>query len=964
MPETRPATLYDVITSEAQSAKVPPELALAVAQQESGFNPTAASPKGARGIFQLMPETAAGLGVTDPDDPVQNIRGGVKYLRQQLEASGGDIQGALARYNFGPGNIAKGRPLPTETTDYVQKVMKETDFRRWYGQHAATQQLDPNPDAPEHFYDYRAAHDAGAQPDESGHWPSQFKKAGHPNLVVGGVDTRIGIPPMQPVASHAQPGEEGPVGAPPPTPEKKGWIRSTLEGLDPRTPEGRRNIAGGIGAASGAILAAPTAAVSGPIGPGTGAVLGAMTAGGLVGGGEALIRRLVGTAPPNESVVGQFGHAATEQGLYEMGGQAALWPVRALGRRLVATRVGRYATEGLSQQKQALSTQLQSALDSAKTLLRSTKASTRGDVSAAATTARQGVKGAEAAGAGRVSQAEAMGKAGVTQAEAQAGAGAERAAQPYDQMVGAPPPTPATAGRQANEVIQEGGAARARDQLGQAVDKAAESGPDVDISQLKGEARKILEKEIKPPNESFPHGTPDSGVLSDEVVAANSGFAPERVTELRAKAAAGDTRAAENLANIEAAVRAQPEVAAAQAESRKEILKHPALGVVNRILNAEDTVPFKDAHLFKRELDEAIGSTWDQSARKRVTNITKVLRGNLRGALAGHEPYNQATAAYAKVAPLYTQGIAPKLRKLAVEKPEAVVSMLVPKEPTHAVMLHDVLVNQAAEGGDAAGGQAAWDSVRSAWTHEKVVKGGLDTLGKRMDALEAQPEFHKVMFGDATGKQVWNNLRTIQSAYQTALEHGEAGVQRATEAGKAGVAGARQAASQGVEAARAAGQRDVQAARGVREAVVEHRQVGVESARASQRTGLAGVKAEQDRLASSSIAKRRKDQTTGDILRALAYGPHRALGAISVGRLMHGPTAADLVHWAAMSPKGTRALVWALTSSAPETAVADLARGAGILSDSGDENVGRRPPAATPVGQPPPGPPTSQVAAR
>ena len=68
----------------------------------------------------------------------------------------------------------------------------ERRFRAWYSQIAQQYGLDSNPDAPDQFYDYRAAFRAGAKPDETGHWPSEFKLAGHPNLNVGGFDTRTG----------------------------------------------------------------------------------------------------------------------------------------------------------------------------------------------------------------------------------------------------------------------------------------------------------------------------------------------------------------------------------------------------------------------------------------------------------------------------------------------------------------------------------------------------------------------------------------------------------------------------------------------------------------------------------------------------------------------------------------------------------------------------------------------------
>jgi transglycosylase-like protein with SLT domain/uncharacterized protein DUF4124 len=115
-----------VIWRTALDHGVRPELVYAVASVESNFNPRAVSAKGALGLMQLMPETATRFGVADPFDPVENIVGGVRYLRYLLDLFGGDQRLALAAYNAGESIVQTSRSIPPyqETRAYVSKVLK------------------------------------------------------------------------------------------------------------------------------------------------------------------------------------------------------------------------------------------------------------------------------------------------------------------------------------------------------------------------------------------------------------------------------------------------------------------------------------------------------------------------------------------------------------------------------------------------------------------------------------------------------------------------------------------------------------------------------------------------------------------------------------------------------------------------------------------------------------------------
>jgi len=127
-----PSPFDGLIVAAAQRHGLDPAVLKGLIRAESNFDPTASSGAGAAGLVQLMPGTAAALGVTDRLDPAQSIDGGARYLRQQLDAFGGDLTKALAAYNAGPGAVRRfgGVPPYAETQAYVQKVVAYADQYR------------------------------------------------------------------------------------------------------------------------------------------------------------------------------------------------------------------------------------------------------------------------------------------------------------------------------------------------------------------------------------------------------------------------------------------------------------------------------------------------------------------------------------------------------------------------------------------------------------------------------------------------------------------------------------------------------------------------------------------------------------------------------------------------------------------------------------------------------------------
>lgn len=136
-------SLKKLIAGAAGRHQIDPDFVASVVKAESGFNPTAVSPKGARGLMQLMPQTAAQLGVENALDPAANMEGGTRYLRQLLDQYDGDAVKALAAYNAGPQRVKQygGVPPFRETRAYVARIVD--DYNRKKRQQQSHSTADP-----------------------------------------------------------------------------------------------------------------------------------------------------------------------------------------------------------------------------------------------------------------------------------------------------------------------------------------------------------------------------------------------------------------------------------------------------------------------------------------------------------------------------------------------------------------------------------------------------------------------------------------------------------------------------------------------------------------------------------------------------------------------------------------------------------------------------------------------------
>jgi soluble lytic murein transglycosylase-like protein len=134
--------INEVVNTASATFHLDPDLVNSVIHAESGFNAHAVSPKGARGLMQLMPGTANQLGVNDAFDPEANVTGGSRYLRELLERYNFDLVKALAAYNAGPERVEQYQGVPPfrETRAYVARIVHEYNSKKIAQEKAAAKQ--------------------------------------------------------------------------------------------------------------------------------------------------------------------------------------------------------------------------------------------------------------------------------------------------------------------------------------------------------------------------------------------------------------------------------------------------------------------------------------------------------------------------------------------------------------------------------------------------------------------------------------------------------------------------------------------------------------------------------------------------------------------------------------------------------------------------------------------------------
>lgn len=896
------ATWDDVVRAVARQHGVNPALAIAVMQKESSRNPNARGALGELGLFQLMPGTAQQLGV-DATDPLQNITGGVRYLKQLNTQYQGDLRKTLMAYNGGPRWVDEGTPSQAAQA-YAQEVLGSLTAAAAGGQ--------PGPGS---------GRASGAGPG-------------------GGMPATTSVPPpaLPPGATRDMLGPSTVEGDPRPP---QSLLATMAEGFDPRRTEGRINLAAGLaGLAAGAATRSPaigSMTYSG-VAPWLLRVLGPPVAAGLAGGATAGAEVQLGTAPAGTDPLKE----GALQGAYEGLGQAFMWPIRRIGRSFLASSIAQQAKpliqEGIASTKaagraavQAAQDRMRSAVQAARTLATATRETLQGtqagERAALRQTARGATRAAREAGAAQVDVARRQAAARLADAELQSADEILQARRQYDNLLA---PDRQAAGQAAGAVIR-GPSQAALDQAGRRVSDVAAmpDAPPIAVAPLKAELERLA-RQFRP-----------EAVFPAEEATGVAGFL--RNVAARQPGASSATIGRMTREEFQAYIAGQLGVEPT----------HPLPGLLGQIQNIPtETISFADAHKLKMLLDEAVN--WEQISKKHLGRITKGLRIGVREALGAFEPYNIATAVYEGMVPLYRQGVGKSLVQAArtIDGADRIARTLKADNPAQAQVLKDLLTTQAAAGGEAAAGQQAWDLIRSAFVYDRVIKGGVEGLDDRLRRLVVEnPSFSRIVFDDVTSQRILTNLDTIATTFRSVTEAGAARTAATKEAGQAGVRGAQQAARRATADVREAGEQTLAAARTAqRGALATERATGRQQVQAAQTAGRADVRATQRAAAtdlraqqqvleafrrSSVQSVRSAEMLAADILRGTVLGPVSLWGALSAIRLLKSAKAGDVIQWAAYSSENTQMLVRLLEGTLPERAAVGAVRAAAQVAYPG-----------------------------
>ena len=633
--------------------------------------------------------------------------------------------------------------------------------------------------------------------------------------------------------------------------------------------------------------------------------------------------------------------AFKRQAEMEAMGLGAGWAFNAAGRRLIGSRVARNARDWLGATREASMEDARRILEQSQDAIHAHTAARAKERIARTDALVQAADDARAA-QGQAMSAEATARASRQFGKEQGAAvgrswpGSEAEIQPvpahavsskvYPGAIPPPPNYPANAAQDVAKVVS-GPAQRSLDQLGQAVEASAQSGPSVAWGPIKAKLRQM-------------HAATQPAALQEAEAAA---------------------------VNPAVGYFSSPEQARAVLEKAGIALEpgHPLPGVLGKLEQAGDAVTFSDAHKFKRMLDDAIG--WKPAgavhapAKKQIAQITKGIRGEIRTAMSGHAPYAQATQAYKDAATLFSpHGLARQVQAVASTNPERLLTLVKPSEPTKFRMLKEVLTEHAAAGGGEEGvqaGQEAWDAVRSTVIYKHLIQPGLANFDSSVAKMH--PEFLHLLTEDGPGRGVFNRLQQMSDAVKTITANTEATTEMATAAGQA--ARGRQRAAQARGSVLKVEGQQVSARRAAeRVGLNRERQIAQRGVAEAGKPTAAEKAFDQSSLASAPPPSQVVSE--GAYAAAAPVGSPRQLAG-TARLFLKGPKVNDLIRWASLSPTGTQAFVRAVTSPAPGQALAALMRLKDWMGGAAPPDLA---PGHTPGGggggiAPPPGPPAARA---